>query len=180
METVPESLININLKALDRSACAVHVPLKFKKLALNINKTCYIMMSVGVLDEPPSIVINSECIERVEQAKYLGVILGDRLTLTLTGLSLKWQRSVISTSLGKFTSTKHRYRHTLTFARPFCCELHYLHLIYTLKTLFTHIKTYRQRHPWHDPLPIVVIDGHFSSLLSIFYFYQTFFFISSL
>ena len=31
------------------------------------------------LEEPPSIVINSELIERVKQAKYLGVILDDRL-----------------------------------------------------------------------------------------------------
>ena len=53
-----ESLVNIDLNALDGW-------LKHKKLALNINKTCYMVMSAGVLEEPPSIVINSELIERV-------------------------------------------------------------------------------------------------------------------
>jgi len=67
-----ESLINFDLNALDGW-------LRYKKLALNVKKTSYMVMTAGVLDSPPSIVINKEPIERVRQVKYLGVILDDRL-----------------------------------------------------------------------------------------------------
>ena len=54
--------------------------LKFKQLKLNVSKTKYLIISSANFRSPVNIEIDGETIERVNELKYLGVIIDDKLT----------------------------------------------------------------------------------------------------
>ena len=68
-----ETLLNLELNVLDGW-------LKYKKLALNINKTKYMIISNKNNQEQLCISINQEQIANTSELKYLGIIIDNKLT----------------------------------------------------------------------------------------------------
>ena len=115
-----ESLANNELLKVDSW-------MRSNKLSVNYSKTCFMVISKSINKNQIELKIGKNSLQKVNQVKYLGVILDDKLS---------WEAHIssLSTKLSRVTGIMYKLRHYAPFniLRTVNFSLFYSHLSYSL------------------------------------------------